>query len=249
MNILREIKNFNAVKTLKDMRKFNTNRYNLIEWNYNLILVGLNKDFYLSNNYKNFYLEQFNEIIIDILSFEYYLTEEYNQIKGLIQEVKEHWNEISQEDLKKMADFCTEAVKYDMHTLEKLSELTKVVKNTIIFMQKELVDYYFRLYVREEVDAITLYAKSINELKKLAKNNKIQLDEKLQSVFNRANVCKSKENAFILVTNTELDLLKKFNLKLPEPINFPIWEIDHFKDLIFKNGKGEGIFKEFTPMA
>jgi len=46
-----------------------------------------------------------------------------------------------------------------------------------------------------------------------------------------------------------LDGLEGYNFILKEPVNFPIWEIDHFKDMTFNNGKGEGVFKDFTPFA
>lgn len=250
MDILKEIKTFDAEKELRDIKKYNESKYNILEWVYNLINKNLNQDFYLSNNYKHFYYEQLNDNFIDLWCLHAEIIEKSEQIVKMYHEITTKYiNKIDKNDLIKMAEFCIKAMEINLETLKKLSSLIKINKDTFVFIEKYLTAYEFKLFCNKEIETIPLYANSINELYKIAKAHQMKIISKLQPVFKRAKVCKKNEYAFILVTQDELESLKSYNYVLKEPVNFPIWEIDHFKDMTFKDGKGEGIFTEFTPLA
>lgn len=250
MNILKQIQQFNPKKELKSLEKNNASQYNLFESIYNSLASQLNKDFYLSENYKNFYLERFYDNFIDIQCFHQECVNQCEELENLYNEITTKYKDmLPEEEYVKMCNFCVDALKLNLKIMTKVSELSKINSNTIIFMEKYLIDVEFRLFIRQDINVIPIYAKSVNELGKVAKEHQMKIISNLQPVFNRAKACKSNENAFILVTQKELDSLKSYNYILKEPVNFPVWEIDHYKDITFKDGKAEGIFTEFTPFV
>jgi len=204
----------------------------------------------LSENYKNFYIEHLNENFTNINSLFFDIKTHCDQLQQMFKEISTKYkNELPQDQIIKMANFCLKATAINNETLSKLVTLSELNTDLIIFMKKHLILNDFKVFINKEINSIPIYAKSVNELQQRAKECGMKINSMVSPVFNRAKACRKNENAFILVNKKELEKLKGFNFILKEPVNFPIWEIGHYKDITFKNGKGEGIFSEFTPNA
>lgn len=250
MDILKDIEKFNPENKLKQMKKLNDSCYNTIESIYNFILKNLNKDFYLNENYKMFYYEQLNNVSNDIARLHNEITNECDYLNDKFIELSTTlFGKIPKKQLIKMIKFCIDAIELNMQTLKKLTELSIINKDTVIFISKYLTDFNFRLYTPQKIETIPLYAKSLNELAIKAEEYQVKILSKLKPAFNRAKTCRKNDFAFVLVTKNELDALKGYNYIFKEPVDFPIWDIEHYKDITFENGKANCIFKEFTPFA
>lgn len=241
----KNIKKFNAQKEIASLKSFNKLNYDNIEEEYLTILKYVNEHFVLSEfetEMKLTDLSYFMEKAENILNL---VEDECTRIKKYKTEVKSD-NSLSECDKNKVLDYLKEHLYVHKNFLLELGDLYNVMDNSYKFFKIYLVPDMLKIYLCRDFNCHATYALPVFILKKKLKENKIKVPYELNHVFKRAKKLVPNEKTFIIISPKELEILKMYNNKINNPVNFPVWNPNTFTHVKFENGKGTQIFDEYA---
>lgn len=242
--------------SVNNLRKFNfkklerqyCNLYNSVNKMYCEILIYLNKDifFYDYTIYKKYlklclnYLEKAVKTCNENIS----KNAELNKIKNQLTNTKSGLNNNEIIKINKIVNEFT--LKYNKIVYKKLAEfedLSNLIGETDSFLFSVLKEE------KQNENVKVLFAETLKILQAKLKNTKYDIIYKNSTAFKRLEFIKDYKNSFIIVTKKELNNLKICNKLLGNIVNFPLWSIDGYNEVVFEDGKASGIYPEFFKEA
>lgn len=246
MDLEKKIEKLNSKKIMKNLEQNFRERYTFLSFLYYTKLNELNL---IKNPNIDFYykvIEMFEVLDGSLKAFNTKLTKSLEINKNNWEKDFFKITTFKNENFLKLKNHLEKENILIKQYIKKVKTFSKVLYSSICFVQKELVEQNLAFSTNSNFNCIVTYATSVKNLEQEIKASKIKIAEELEFLFKSLDYIPLNDKSFVILSTKQLKSLKKINEKLNNPVNFPVWERQKSKDINFKDGKGFGVFEEFT---
>lgn len=249
MNIERKVEKLNSKASLRRLDKKFKEKYVYLSFLYYLRLSDLNA--LLNCEELDFYynvLDTFEGISYALNAFENHLNKNLEENRKCLEENFLNINSLTPKNYEKLIEHLNKENIIFKKYHKKIKNFNNILYSSIVFVQKRMIELNLVYSTDTDYNYISTFAKSVRILKNKMEILNTKIDDELDFLFESLKYIPKENNTFVILTKKELEKLKYYNEKLNYPVNFPVWDGATNKDIIFNDGKGEGVFNEFTPI-